>query len=313
MEIGMPVSRPKWYHSRRLLVAGLLASALSISVVAYVRSSQPRTVQFVMKHLDEIPHGPAIKAELRKAHARFEARRQGNITVAPLELTADQFDVQCYQWTGGTCRFQKCHTSRNAICQHDWGQGYSCVCSDGMCTGADGSCYAGTYEKIADGVEIKNVQWPTETVYFPRSPLMVRIGVSSSADSRDYDRKFDFYKLQCRNNGQVAIFLTTTGQPDYVAIQAQDDSLIGTVQMLKLGSSWNDPQLASTILCKASGGTSYQLGSYDVVGPGSPNYWYISKVQAMGAVNLWNFGEPGPQGEWTFDPPVDGSSLATCA
>jgi hypothetical protein len=200
------------------------------------------------------------------------------------------------------------------------------LCPDGTCSGADGTCYAGNYEKVAHAVEIKNVQYPSETLYFPTSFFEHGVGASESAGNPDngYDDKFDLYRLPgvvtANYNDQVEFLVTTTGQPDWVAYATSgSDGSVGTVSMIKISRFWQDIQMASTIICKVpNGGSTYQMGSYDgyvtgSMGLASIHWFYISALSITGGVNEWIQGPPGPQGQWTFHPTFDDSMLHTCA
>jgi len=278
-------------------------------------------VKFMMVHVDTLPNGQAIKAELRRAHARYEAKRTGDISALPMEL-AEEFSTHCYSWTGGTCRIFDCAATRNSTCVHHWGQGFFCVCPDGSCAGADGTCHTGDYQKLAHNVEIKNVKWPDQTLYFPTGMLETSMGVDQNADGNNRDDKFDVYMLpgQIIANGapQVEFLVTTTGQPDYVAVAIDQGHWINHVKVIKLDRGWNDIQMASTIICNsAAGDGTYQFGSFagwlsqELQSGTTVHWWYISQASVLGYVQEWVYGEPGPQGHWTFDPPLDPNGLAT--
>lgn len=203
--------------------------------------------------------------------------------------------------------FWPCHESRHAQCIRKGALGHVCLCPAGQCASADGACRQGNYRQIAQGVEIKNVKWPSQTVYFPRSIFLHGVGVDSSADGNGYDDKFDFFQLPGHDgNGgnQVALFITSTQQPDFVAVGSKPGSLVDTLVMKSLRRYYLDLSLASTVLCKQ--GKNYQFGIFSV---SLQSWWYISKVAINGNVNTWAYSQPGPEGQWTIDPPLDDDSM----
>lgn len=328
MELGATVPEPEGYRRKRL-VKGLVVFACALGVAAVYLSSQRPTIRLVMKHIDEIPNGREIKAELRKAHARFHAKRYSNVSAVPKasELADyESFNVDCYSYTGGTCRIQDCDFQRKAECVHHWGAGFFCMCPEGTCTGADGTCYPGNYKKIAEGIEIKNALFQGETMYFPRNMMLSGVGVDSDADGKKYDDKFDIYLLPgLVHAGEgsvdtkfVEAFVTTTEQPDYVAVAIQEDAFFNTVQTLKLNRyvlNPNDIQTSSTIICVTDRG-NYQLGSYAGWLSKAVHWWYISKLEFSGSVYEWVLGPPGPGGEWYFTPDLsqaDQAVIRACA
>jgi hypothetical protein len=220
MELGTKVSTP-WWQQRHRILAGFCAFFLGIATITYFSMSSsepvaPQGVQIVTYPLSAMSgEGPKrLKAALRRADVEFNALR-GNVT-SPVELYTEGYSTQCYRFTGGTCSLFGCSSWRHANCEWHW-SGHKCVCPAGMCTGADGECYAGNYKKLATGVKIKNVKWPSYTLYFPRSIMLSQLRASDKADENGYDDTFDVYSLPGEMNGQSTIIMSSTSQPDYVA------------------------------------------------------------------------------------------------
>jgi len=304
MELGTPVPQPKWYQRKRL-VAGLVACACGLAVVAMcARESQQTSTQLVMKHLDEIPNGRAIKAELRKADAAFEARRGGKVMAAPTELY--EYDSNCESYTGGTCSVQACHASRNATCARDWVRGH-CLCPGGTCAGDDGACYPGNYQKVAENIEIKNVEFSTDTMYIPSGMNLV-VNVDTHADDKGFATKFNLYKLpglvSVGNAELPTFFVMSATYPDYVA-NVQHMGAVGLVITENLGSGWQDPEITSTVVCRTSG-SKYQLGNM-INQFGTMHWWYLSGLMTSSVAS--SIMTPGPEGQWKFVP--DEASAST--
>jgi hypothetical protein len=120
----------------------------------------------------------------------------------PVSFAGQQYNNFCYAFTGGTCAVDPCKDFRKASCV----QG-KCICttedeSKPSCTGVDGTCQSGVYEKVAEAVSFTNVYWPSQTLYMQKMSVFAQAATSSwTASLLGNSAQFDIHELPGRING----------------------------------------------------------------------------------------------------------------
>mmetsp|Transcript_73305 Transcript_73305/g.177311 ORF Transcript_73305/g.177311 Transcript_73305/m.177311 type:complete len:293 (+) Transcript_73305:81-959(+) len=268
--------------------AALSAALLAAAGLFYAGAEFGRTT----------PHNSAAYGVSLKALNVSLPRNLKGATSLAMGLNAD-----CYTYTGGTCLVDDCNPQRNAECVDK-----KCMCTTG-CTGADGTCYQGTYPILAAGFTLTNKEYTWQKLYFPALAPLDQLKTSAMASFFMLGKdKFILHQLPGTVAGKKDYFLTCQRFPDYVAaIRATAGTAFSLFGAYEVGLAWEfaPDRLAVQVCSKGDG--QIMIGS---PGAMATEWFYIHH----GSWNVYGDSsrEPGDGAVWVSDPPIPDGMLPVC-
>jgi len=222
----------------------------------------------------------------------------------PTALAAG-LNPDCYTYTGGTCGINPCYAWRGAECR----DGY-CLC-EGACSGADGKCYEGRYEQVADGFTLTNVKYSAQKMYMPASSPFDSVKTTAFPSSMNMGKdKFILHRLPGNVSGHTGYFLSTQRFSDYVvALRATTGTALSPWGAYEVGLSkqFSVEKLAVRVCSKGDG--KVMIGGLNLLG--QTEWFYIHHLSWI--VYGWGlFSNPGNGGVWQADPPMPEGELEPC-
>lgn len=230
-------------------------------------------------------------------------RRSGS---ASAMVAADVDPFTCWSDTGGTCHIEDCSPSRGPTTCSSGG----CVCKEGFCSGPDGSCYPEANQLVVDKFSLRSVKWPnlylisdscgpTRMQLLERNPVdqgefaLYRLPPSSSKDP-EY-----FWKVRSQSNCIAWIhtggFQSLGSNSDQ--LQASHPDVSGAGPRAHAFKFEKVPQYPGAVKI------AYQ--TEDITGTATAwEYLYASHMALDSSLYLYD-GDPGPQGYFYPDPPLD--------
>jgi len=219
----------------------------------------------------------------------------------------DRHWLQCVLDTGGTCSFSGCNAERGpAECRHSAWR-YRCMCKPGTCSNIAGRCEEQANEVVAESVRLYNAQWPTYCLYMTWGTVL-----AVTEDCHDDSSKWNLLELPASVDGGSAFerkhfMLGNVKYPSYVA----ETETLQECRQRNHGDCWDryvptankvhTMQQAHVLNLRPAEWeeTAFMIQSSTNMG----RYWDVSKFSwSLSTVPVH---DPGPQGYWKFDPPLD--------
>lgn len=227
--------------------------------------------------------------------------------------------TQCWQMTGVTCRFFGCDQQmprRQECYSKNWGDGYSCICSDGFCAGADGVCHPQQNMLVASNFTV-SAKYGDDWYYLRAKACHTGALNSNYVNSPTQIQKYadaqcfwSLFQLPAARGADVSYLLIPDALPDCVmsldsqqspnAFQSKGPWHQGT-------SSGGASSSAITFLKQDGGGYKLQISDEGFFATTIWNF-YISLMSGTfvsgDVVSLWQpiLGDVGEAGTWYVTP-----------
>jgi len=226
----------------------------------------------------------------------------------------DRHWLQCVLNTGGTCNMWRCHEDRGPTECRWFIFGYHCMCQQGYCSGVDGKCSPNPNRLVAQSIRLKNAQWPDFYLY-----LSLGNSLGLTADRTDTRTKWNLLELPTAQEPPMQLrrfLLGSVRDPSYVATTRASEQC----DTCRVGHS--DEPCNCRPQWSASGRLVMKMSS-DLPIHLTPVPWeepafLISSIQwpsltwmamTLSYYVATVYGDPGPQGYWIPEPPLNVSSI----